>query len=601
VNHVAFLTTAGWSACGDGTNGPVSALEVFEDASDTLHSGPQLIVGGSFTAASGILARNIARWHGNTWSTIDGTVDSGTSGPVLALQSALVSGTTNHRLYIGGAFSSTGTMSAPFMANNIVSWRASGGWKDLSTAGVNGTDGPVRALIPSTEGSHLYAGGDFDSAAALENTPRVAAWDGVVWQGLLLGLDNRVSAFAVGPNGSINAIYAGGRFQRTGDSKATRRPVPTKMIAMWTGSAWSPVGTPETQLAPPVMVEEQMVRRMAERVFACPNAGPTFQPRITRGHLRGPDVLEIVDPVRPWQIEVHVPDTDLPIAARGNSSTWESYTVFFAISDDRDFRRSDNRSYQGGPVHAYLSPLTANVGQRQQESFDRYSPIRGEEGAVGSNRIFEGNGNADRASVYFDTRPTEDFFFEIEPTSIAVAGDVRTITFDPPQELGAFIDTLPVPVGVPIVAVIVRLRVGLPDDGNHDDVAFTEVAFRNDGMYGHYESLPTSPSPAPVVLAVSPRIGWGAGDTRADAGGAYSGDVVLIHGTGFFLTDATNPAPDIRFGTQQAPAASVRVINSRTIQCRVPTADGQIPQTVSVSIVWGPYGTSSLSNGFTYH
>jgi hypothetical protein len=154
---------------------------------------------------------------------------------------------------------------------------------------------------------------------------------------------------------------------------------------------------------------------------------------------------------------------------------------------------------------------------------------------------------------------------------------------------------------VPIVAVIVRLRVGLPDDGIQDDVAFTEVAFRNDEMYGHYESLPTSPSPAPVVLSVSPRIGWGAGDTRSDPGGAYPGDIVFIHGTGFFLTDANKPAPTVFFGTVPLGPDTIKVINSRTIQCRVPVSPGgSPPPVVSVTVQWLPYGTSTLFGAFSY-
>jgi hypothetical protein len=365
ANRIAFFTAAmGWETCGTGTNGSVLALEVFVDTSDTAHSGEQLFAAGSFSSAGGVPLNNIARWHDGSWSALEPGWFSGTSGPVRTLRAMQVSGEFNERLFVGGDFVFAGS-DAQFVANNIASWRFSDKFQGLQTNGLAGTNGPVDALIASTDGLRLFVGGDFDSAAAVANTSRAAAWDGVSWQALSQGTNNRVAAFTLGPEGESSKIYAGGRFQRVGDGTSARKPVVAKLVAKWAGDVWTPLGTPETQLGSPLMVEEQMVRGMAERLFTCPGDSPDFQPRITRGHLRGPQILEVVQAISPWEFQVHVPAADLPVAARTDPAAWERYTVFFAISDDRDFRRSDNRSFEGGPVHGYLSPLTSNVRRRQ--------------------------------------------------------------------------------------------------------------------------------------------------------------------------------------------------------------------------------------------
>ena len=60
----------------DGTNGTVQTLTVLD-----LGVGPQLYVGGAFTRAGDVAARNIARWDGTAWHSLG----SGTNGPVSAI------------------------------------------------------------------------------------------------------------------------------------------------------------------------------------------------------------------------------------------------------------------------------------------------------------------------------------------------------------------------------------------------------------------------------------------------------------------------------------------------------------------------------------
>src|SRR5262245_39976875 len=76
VNCVAKWDGSSWSPLGSGMSGPdfgtyVSALAV---------SGNDLYAGGHFTTAGGIVATNIAKWNGSTWSAlgsgIGGSLDS---------------------------------------------------------------------------------------------------------------------------------------------------------------------------------------------------------------------------------------------------------------------------------------------------------------------------------------------------------------------------------------------------------------------------------------------------------------------------------------------------------------------------------------------
>jgi len=109
-------------------------------------SGSDLYVGGSFTAAGGVAATNIAKWDGNQWSALG----SGVNSTVVALA---VSGSD---LYVGGNFSTAGGVTA----NGIAKWDGSS-WSALGS-GIGGDSSFVSAL--AVAGSDLYAGGDFKTA-----------------------------------------------------------------------------------------------------------------------------------------------------------------------------------------------------------------------------------------------------------------------------------------------------------------------------------------------------------------------------------------------------------------------------------------------------
>ena len=199
-----------WSGvfAANGTNGTVFALAA--DGQGNLY------VGGEFTEAGGLPAKNIARWN-NGWSPLG----EGINGPVNAL--AIDS---NGTVYAGGSFTNAGSV----IAANIAAWNGSA-WSPLGS----GTTAPVKALAVGP-GGLLYAGGHFLFAGGnLVNS--IARWNGNVWSGLVFGLDTGTngSVLAMAFDGS-GALYAGGLFTNAGG-------VPAKFVARWSSGTWSSLGT----------------------------------------------------------------------------------------------------------------------------------------------------------------------------------------------------------------------------------------------------------------------------------------------------------------------------------------------------------------------
>lgn len=189
----------------EGVNGPVYAI-LYNPTNKILY------VGGSFTTAGGVLAKNLAQWDGWTWSEVGGGVD----GTVLSLARDGISTTG---LYVGGSFHNAGGSPANYFAHwSGSSWSSPGGgcnqavWSILFTAG------------------DLYIGGDFTTAGGV-SAAHIARYSGGNFYAMGSGFNNNVTAIeAIGSD-----IYAGGTFTLSGDSSVSG-------IAKWTGSAWQKVG-----------------------------------------------------------------------------------------------------------------------------------------------------------------------------------------------------------------------------------------------------------------------------------------------------------------------------------------------------------------------
>lgn len=208
---------ASWRNLGaePGPNGNVQALAV--DSNQVLYAG------GAFTTTGGVSANRIAQWDGSNWSAIGtGMSKDGTFSAVWV--SALVVDVNGH-VYAGGNF----TYADGITVNNIAIWDGSS-WNALGS----GMNADVKALALDGDGN-LYAGGNFTTAGGVAAS-RVAKWNGSTWHALGDGMNHNgtVEALTVDTSGNL---YAGGWFTSAGGVAGTSR------IAKWDGNTWSALGT----------------------------------------------------------------------------------------------------------------------------------------------------------------------------------------------------------------------------------------------------------------------------------------------------------------------------------------------------------------------
>jgi len=292
LNNIARWNVSAWQDISGGVNGPVISL-----ATDGIN----LFAGGGFGMAGGITATRVAKWNGTSWSAIstslvrnvnavafDGSTlySGGSANEIFGISDGSTITFPDYKfdlpndnisikslcmlgnsLYVGGAFTTIdGTE-----LSNIGRWDGTN-WHALGT-GANST---VNAL--ATDGTHLYAGGNFNSIGGISsslakwdgtswsnvgeqnlssggvsallwhngtlyaagdfiyvggtNIRRVAAFDGSNWYGFGEGFDAGVSALA---HDGIT-LYAGGGFTTSGGVSARR-------VAKWNGSTWDELGT----------------------------------------------------------------------------------------------------------------------------------------------------------------------------------------------------------------------------------------------------------------------------------------------------------------------------------------------------------------------
>ncbi|MCW5551529.1 MAG: hypothetical protein KIS67_05105 [Verrucomicrobiae bacterium] len=158
ANHIAKWDGSSWSSLESGLTSvnfgtfPVSALAVL---------GGELYVGGDFVSAGGVPARNVAKWNGSTWSSLNSGMTS--NDGVLALAAS------GSDLYVGGVFSTAGGIAA----NNVAKWDGTN-WSALG----EGAEGQVTSL--AVLGGEVYATG-FTMAGGATN---IAKWDGHSWSAL---------------------------------------------------------------------------------------------------------------------------------------------------------------------------------------------------------------------------------------------------------------------------------------------------------------------------------------------------------------------------------------------------------------------------------
>ena len=217
ARNIARWDGAAWHSLGTGTangvNDAVNALTVFNN---------ELYVGGRFTTAGGGAAPYLARWNGTAWNPLSQPIDWAAPIGITALAAQ------GNSLYVGGAFSVT---TAQGSANNVARWDGTA-WAALGTSSVNGQ--LVTALAVS--GTDLYVGGDFTTADGA-SANKIARWDGSAWHSL-----GTSTANGLGSNSTVYALAAVGSNVYVGGSFTSAAGVPVQDIAHWDGTAWHALG-----------------------------------------------------------------------------------------------------------------------------------------------------------------------------------------------------------------------------------------------------------------------------------------------------------------------------------------------------------------------
>jgi len=217
ANSVARFNTQTntWSALGTGSSNGVSGILASVLALAVV--GNEVYVGGGFTSAGGVSANNVARFNTqtNTWSSLGTGSSNGVFGGVEALA---VSG---NEVYVGGYFTSAGGVSARNVARFNTQTNT---WSSLGTGSSNGVDSLVFAL--AVVGNEVYVGGEFTSAGGVRANG-VARFNTQTntWSTLGTGSSNGVSVggvsggvYALAVSG--NEVYVGGRFTSAGGVSA---------------------------------------------------------------------------------------------------------------------------------------------------------------------------------------------------------------------------------------------------------------------------------------------------------------------------------------------------------------------------------------------
>ena len=228
TNIVSFNGTT-WKQLGGG-------LHYFQNglgqANKLLWSSNQLYVAGGFDRAGDTVgAADVARWDGTNWWSIGGDTSKGMSPSINFVQSLCnvpASGSIAGGLYAGGLFSTAGKTNANCIAGyDGTNWNPLGG-------GVSGWfSSSARVYAIATDGTYVYAGGNFTNAGAYTGVGGIAEWDGNNWYPLYYGLDYIVNALAVDGYGYL---WVGGSFTNVVNAGYS------KGLVVWAGGNWYAFG-----------------------------------------------------------------------------------------------------------------------------------------------------------------------------------------------------------------------------------------------------------------------------------------------------------------------------------------------------------------------
>ena len=256
-----------------GTPVTVSALGVFDDDGPGPNP-PYLVIVGTFTAAEGTLAQNVAKWDGVSLSP-----GPRYNGQILSLQAFAGNGAGPAILFAGtaaGLVKLSGTS-----------------WSDYAWVSANLTTSMVRSLCVYAPGGtacpSLVCGGDFLKKPA-PGAPgnRIVGFDGASFLPIGSGVGMDALVYSVATFGDTSPLLVAGGSFNTVDGVSMPR------IACWDGTSWSGIlggaggGNVRTVAAVHLQGESQLV---VGGSFTSAGGGPVsyiwllrqlFLPRITQ-------------------------------------------------------------------------------------------------------------------------------------------------------------------------------------------------------------------------------------------------------------------------------------------------------------------------------
>jgi hypothetical protein len=209
---VAVWNGASWDILGTGAGFTGFGRVI---AAAALLANGDIVIGGSFAAADGTSVNSVARWNGAGWSRMG-------SG-----QSAIIN---DLAVLPDGKLVAAGWQLGAGITNNVATWSGSE-WIPVG----GGTDNEVESLSVLPNGD-LVVAGHFARAGEV-TVSLIARWNGITWAPLGAGVNTpqgpaNVADTAVLHNGDLVAT---GQFSHAGGSPASGE-------ARWAGSAWFPMG-----------------------------------------------------------------------------------------------------------------------------------------------------------------------------------------------------------------------------------------------------------------------------------------------------------------------------------------------------------------------
>ena len=232
ATRIASWNGSNWSAVGTGLGGQPESMTVWNNGVSDV-----LVVAGNFTTAGGSGISRVATWNGSAY----GALGLGIDAMVNVVESIDLG--AGAELYAGGIFV---TVEGGTVARRISKWNGAN-WVALNiglfddtfriTAGVC----EVRAITKYDDGSGdaLWVGGEINAAATTDNLgvalSGIAKWDGTNWSSPPRGIANQVNALAAVGSVFESTLYAGGDF----DAASV---IPSGNIVAYDGTTYSQAG-----------------------------------------------------------------------------------------------------------------------------------------------------------------------------------------------------------------------------------------------------------------------------------------------------------------------------------------------------------------------